>query len=260
MDPATLVGILLAFGAVVASILMEGSTVSSVIIPGPMVLVIGATIAVGIAGGTMTDFFGAMRAVPRAFRGKVVSPNVTIDTLVSLAETARSDGLLALEQEAEKADDPFLRSALLNIADGIDEEDLRIMLEDEIATTARASKNSARFFMALGGYAPTVGIIGTVVSLTHVLEKLDTPDTLGPMIASAFVATLWGLLSANFVWFPIGNRLQRLAELETERMTLLCEGVLAIQAGSQPRVLGERLRAMVPHAKPVRSQASAEAA
>jgi chemotaxis protein MotA len=260
MDPATLIGIVLAFGAVVASILMEGSTVSSVIIPGPMVLVIGATIAVGIAGGTMKDFFGAVSAVPRAFRGKVVSPTATIDSLVSLADTARSDGLLALEQEAEKVDDPFLKRALLNIADGIDEEDLRIMLEDEIATTTRSSKNSARFFMALGGYAPTVGIIGTVVSLTHVLEKLDTPDTLGPMIASAFVATLWGLLSANFVWFPIGNRLQRLAELETERMNLLCEGVLAIQAGSQPRVLGERLRAMVPNAKPVPSQAPAAAA
>ncbi|MEL4318659.1 MotA/TolQ/ExbB proton channel family protein [Leifsonia sp. YIM 134122] len=260
MDPATIIGILLAFGAVAASITLEGSHIDSVIIPGPMVLVIGATIAVGIAGGTMKDFFGAVKALPRTFRGKVVTPTATIDTLVSLAETARADGLLALEQQAEEVDDPFLRNALLNIADGIDEEDLRVMLEDEIATKTRSAKNSARFYMALGGYAPTVGIIGTVVSLTHVLEKLDTPDTLGPMIASAFVATLWGLLTANFVWFPIGNRMQRLAELETDRMNLLCEGVLAIQAGSQPRVLGERLRAMVPDARPAAPADSAAAA
>jgi chemotaxis protein MotA len=84
------------------------------------------------------------------------------------------------------------------------------------------------------------------VALTHVLENLSSPSTLGPMIASAFVATLWGLLAANFLWLPIGGRMKRLSELEVERMTLLMEGVLAVQAGSQPRLLGERLRAMVP--------------
>jgi chemotaxis protein MotA len=98
----------------------------------------------------------------------------------------------------------------------------------------------------MGGYAPTIGIIGTVVSLTHVLENLSSPDKLGPMIATAFVATLWGLLSANFIWLPIGARLRRLSDLEIERMTLLMEGVLALQAGSQPRLLGEHLHAMVP--------------
>lgn len=100
--------------------------------------------------------------------------------------------------------------------------------------------------MTLGGYAPTVGIIGTVVSLTHVLENLSAPEELGHMIAAAFVATLWGLLSANFIWLPIGTRLSRLSELEVDRMTLVMEGVLAVQAGSQPTLLRERLTAMVP--------------
>uniref|UniRef100_UPI0028113F40 motility protein A n=1 Tax=Microbacterium sp. TaxID=51671 RepID=UPI0028113F40 len=143
------------------------------------------------------------------------------------------------------ADDPFVRQALQSIADGTDAEELRIVLEDEIASTAARNRTASRFFATLGGYAPTVGIIGTVVSLTHVLEKLDTPDTLGPMIASAFVATLWGLLSANFMWLPIGNRLQRLGELELERMTLVMEGMLAVQAGSPPHHVGERLQALV---------------
>jgi chemotaxis protein MotA len=105
---------------------------------------------------------------------------------------------------------------------------------------------SAKFFKSLGGYAPTVGIIGTVVSLTHVLENLDTPETLGPSIAAAFVATLWGLLTANFLWLPIGDRLIRLSNIELETMELKLEGVLAIQAGSQPRLLRERLQAMLP--------------
>jgi chemotaxis protein MotA len=99
--------------------------------------------------------------------------------------------------------------------------------------------------MTLGGFAPTVGIVGTVVSLTHVLENLNQPDELGHMIAAAFVATLWGLLSANFIWLPIGGRLQRLGELEVERMTLVMEGMLAVQAGSPPQFVGERLRALV---------------
>jgi chemotaxis protein MotA len=110
----------------------------------------------------------------------------------------------------------------------------------------RADHVSSKFFAALGGYAPTIGIIGTVVSLTHVLENLSSPDHLGPMIAAAFVATLWGLLSANFIWLPLGAKLKRLSELEVERMTLLMEGLLAVQNGTQPLLLAERLKAMVP--------------
>jgi chemotaxis protein MotA len=248
MDPATLVGIALAFGALFAMITIEGSHVTAILLPAPIVLVFGATIAVGIAGGTLRDTVQAIKALPSAFLGKTTPPQRLIDQVVGLAEKARSAGLLALEQEADSISDPFLRGALQNIADGTDGDELRMMLEDEIATRTKASRNAAKFYTTLGGYAPTVGIIGTVISLTHVLENLDTPSTLGPMIAAAFVATLWGLLSANFLWLPIGNRLKRLSDIEVERMTLLMEGALAVQAGSQPRLLGERLQAMVPAA------------
>lgn len=246
MDPATLIGLALAFGSLVAMITLEGSSVSSVLLPAPMILVFGATIAVGVAGGTLKDAMLSVKALPKAFKGKVTPPQDIIDHVVALAETARRDGVLALEAEAEAVEDPFLRGALQNIADGTDGEELRILLEDEVATKAATDRTASKFFTSMGGYAPTVGIIGTVVSLTHVLENLSTPATLGPMIATAFVATLWGLLSANFLWLPIGNRIKRIGDLELERMTLLMEGVLAVQAGSQPRLLGERLRAMVP--------------
>ncbi|WP_120337145.1 motility protein A [Cryobacterium soli] len=246
MDPATLIGIVLAFGALLAMITIEGSQITAILLPAPMVLVFGATIAVGIAGGTLRDTIHAVKALPGAFLGRTTPPQKLIDQVVGLAEKARSSGLLALEQEADNISDPFLRGALQNIADGTDGDELRILLEDEIATRTKASRTAAKFFTTLGGYAPTVGIIGTVISLTHVLENLDTPSTLGPMIAAAFVATLWGLLTANFLWLPIGNRLKRLSDIEAERMTLLMEGALAVQAGSQPRLLGERLQAMVP--------------
>ncbi|WP_022883848.1 motility protein A [Glaciibacter superstes] len=246
MDPATLIGLLLAFGALFAMITLEGAHVTSILLPAPMLLVFGATIAVGIAGGTLRDALVAVKSLPRAFTGKRTPPAEIVEQVVTLAETARRDGLLALDQAAEDIEDPFMRRALQNIADGTDGDELRILLEDEIATKASTERNAAKFYTSMGGYAPTIGIIGTVVSLTHVLENLSSPEKLGPMIATAFVATLWGLLSANFLWLPIGARLRRLAELETERMILLMEGVLAIQAGSQPRLLGERLRAMLP--------------
>jgi chemotaxis protein MotA len=254
MDPATIIGILLAFGSVFAMVSLEGAHLSSLLLPAPMILVFGATIAVGIAGGTLKDFFVAVKALPGAFRGKVQPPEQVIEQVVGLAEKARASGLLAMEQEADAVDDPFLKRALQNIADGTDGDELRVLLEDEIATRSKSDRVAAKVFSSMGGYAPTIGIIGTVVSLTHVLENLAEPAQLGPMIASAFVATLWGLLSANFLWLPIGARLRRLADLEVERMTLLMEGVLAVQAGSQPRLLGERLRAMIPASAPAKSE------
>ncbi|WP_157156812.1 MULTISPECIES: MotA/TolQ/ExbB proton channel family protein [unclassified Diaminobutyricimonas] len=261
MDPATLIGIVVAFGAVVTMILLEGASITSILLPAPMILVFGATIAVGIASGTIRDAVLAVKAIPRAFRGKVPAMQETIDQIVELAEVARREGLLALEQKADEADDPFVQRALQNIADGTDSDELRILLEDEIDTKAKADRTASKFFMTMGGYAPTIGIIGTVVSLTHVLENLSKPDELGHMIAAAFVATLWGLISANFMWLPVGTRLKRISELELERMTVVMEGMLAVQAGSQPRLLGERLRAMVPaHALPKAPKEEAEAA
>lgn len=261
MDLGMIVGVIAAFGSLAAMVLIEHQSFASLILLGPMVFVLGATISVGIAGSTLTDVFDSFKAIPGAFRGKRPDFTGTVDTLIALADKARQRGLLSLEDEASGMDDPFLASALQGVADGADSEDLRILLEEQVATWSRARHTPAALFSALGGYAPTIGIVGTVVSLTHVLGNLSTPAKLGPMIASAFVATLWGLLSANFIWLPIGSRLRRLADLEAERMTVIIEGVLAIQAGTPSRALGERLKAMVPYStKPNRVQAKNEPA
>ena len=256
MDPATLIGIVLAFGALLAMIFLEGASPAALILPAPMILVFGATFAVGLASTTLPDTVQALKALPRAFLGKVTPPRAVIDQVVALAEVARRNGLLALEAESENVKDPFLKRALQNIADGVDADDLRIMMEDEAATRERSGRAAAKFWNSLGGFAPTIGIIGTVVSLTHVLEQLSNPETLGHAIAAAFVATLWGVLSANFMWLPIGGRLGKLTDLESEQMTLLIEGVIALQAGSQPRLLGERLLALVPEHQQGRDKAA----
>lgn len=246
MDPATIIGLLLAFGSVYAMLTLEGGHLESLLLLPPMILVFGATLAVGLAGSTLKDVLHSFKAVPKAFKGKTIAPTVTIDELVTLAEKARQEGLLSLEGDAQEAKDPFLQNALQNIADGTDGDDLRDMLEDGINTKLKSDHTASKFFKALGGYAPTIGIIGTVVSLTHVLENLSDPGSLGPMIASAFVATLWGLLSANFIWLPIGDRIAKISDLEIDRLTLIMEGVLSIQAGAQPLLLRERLKSMVP--------------
>jgi chemotaxis protein MotA len=246
MDPSVIIGLLLAFGSVVAIVTMEGASVTALLLPPPMILVFGATLAVGLAGNTLRDTLQAFKAIPQALLGKPSKPQESIDRIIALAEKARSEGLLSLESEASDTKDPFLARALQNVADGTDADELRTMMEDEIGTRSRSDHANARFFAALGGYAPTIGIIGTVVSLTHVLENLSDPTSLGPMIASAFVATLWGLLSANFIWLPFSARITRLSELEIERMTLVMEGILAVQEGAQPMLLADRLRAMVP--------------
>lgn len=245
MDPAFLIGVVLAFGALFAMITMEGANVTALILPPPMVLVLGSTIGVGIASHTLRDTILAVKSLGRMIRGPKTAPGAVIPLLVGYAEKARNEGLLSLEQELDTAPDLFTRQALQALADGADGEDLRQVMEDEMTATATRSRVASKFFSSLGGYAPTIGIVGTVVSLTHVLERLDKPDTLGPMIASAFVATLWGLLSANFLWNPIAGRLNRIAAVEEERMTLVTEGLLAIQAGSAPRFVQERLEALV---------------
>jgi chemotaxis protein MotA len=169
-----------------------------------------------------------------------------IGLLVELATTARKEGLLPLENRTRTLRDPFLRHGMQMTIDGVPAEQLRAVLEREIAARRADDRVAARFFLRMGGYAPTVGIIGTVVGLVQVLQRLDQPDTLGPLVATAFVATLWGVLSANFVWLPISAKITRGSELRTAEMTLILEGVSEITAGASPRAIRARLRSMLP--------------
>lgn len=246
MDPATLGGIALAFGMVLLSIFLEGSSPMSVVMPAPMILVIGGTLGAGLASGTLRDAIRAWTGLGHWMAFKSPDADATVETIVGLADKARREGLLSLEEAARGVDDEFLRAGLQAAIDGTDPDDLRDMLEDKIATKRAGDKVSSKYFMTMGGYAPTIGIIGTVVSLVSVLGNLDEPSEIGHMIAGAFVATLWGLLSANMIWLPIGSRIARCSDLEAQHMELTVEGLLAIQAGANPRLVGQRLRSLLP--------------
>ncbi len=189
MDVATLIGIAAAFGAVIMAIFMEGSTPMSVVMPAPMLLVLGGTLGAGLATTTMPDFIKGFTSLPKYLMYKKKDMNATVDTIVSLADKARREGLLALEDATREIDDDFLKDGLQSAIDGVDPEDLRAMMETKIDARRAHEKVTAKLFTDMGGFAPTIGIIGTVVSLVHVLENLDDPSSIGHMIAAAFVAT-----------------------------------------------------------------------
>jgi chemotaxis protein MotA len=246
MDPATLIGIVMTLGAIFATLTLEGSSVTSILLLPPLILVFVGTFGAGIAGHTMAD---AKKIVPwlklALMAPKVPDAGEQVTTLTQLAETARKSGLLALDGVAKELPDPFLRKAVQLTVDGTDPEALRDILESEIDAKKAADKAASRFFADLGGYAPTIGIIGTVLGLVHVLENLSDPESLGPLIAGAFVATLWGVLSANAFWLPMSRKITRVSELQTRSMQLYVEGVAEIQAGSSPRTVRQRLSSLV---------------
>jgi chemotaxis protein MotA len=165
---------------------------------------------------------------------------------VKLADRARREGLLALEDAIKAVEDPFLRKGLELAVDGTDPEELREILEAEVGAKKKADAFGAKLLADMGGFAPTIGIIGTVLGLVHVLENLSNPGQLGHLIAGAFVATLWGVMTANVLWLPMSNRAKRLSELECAQMEMSVEGILAIQAGANPRVVAQKLRSLLP--------------
>ena len=241
MDPGTLVGITLAFGAIMLSVIMEGGNPAAIIAPPALLLVFVGTIGVSMATGTLKDAIGSLSSLPKAITGKVTSPDHAIAIVVEFAERARREGLLALEESAKTIDDPFLRKGIELAVDGTDSDELASILENEIRAFKASRKVAAKFFGDMGAFSPTLGIIGTVLGLIHVLENLSDPSKLGHLIAGAFIATLWGVLAANVFWLPISKKLARLSELEAHHMELAMEGVLSIQAGANPRTIEQKL-------------------
>lgn len=246
MDPATLIGVVLGFIVVIVVNVLEGGNPMALFLLPPMLLVFGVTLLISLAGGTMGDAKLAFRGLVRAFTAGAPNGAVLVPQLVASADKARREGLLALEDMVSEMEDPFLAKALTMAIDGTDPEELRDILEAEVQAKRAEVKQAAKFWNSAGGYAPTIGIVGTVMGLVHVLEQLAQPEKLGHLIAGAFVATLWGVMSANVIFLPIGARLIRLGELEAAQMELVIEGVAAVQAGSNPRVVAQRLRSLLP--------------
>ena len=178
------------------------------------------TIGGAIIASIISFPFKTVSAIPKwlmiAFMGQKIDKADAIDTLTIMADKARREGLLALEEESKSVSDPFLKKGLMLVVDGVDPSQVRSILEIELHHMEERHAQGINFFSAAGGYGPTMGIIGTVMGLISVLQELDNPGELGKSIATAFLATLWGILSANLIWLPLAGKLKANSDILTE--------------------------------------------
>jgi chemotaxis protein MotA len=240
---STPIGIVVAFVGIVGCMVMEGSSPAMLVSnPAALVLVFLGTIGASMASVNMSDLGVSFKGAIKAMKGGKSDPAAVVEELVGFADTARREGLLALEEKVKGVEDDFLKRALEQVIDGSDPEAVEDTLHAEIAAMKKRHTVAQKFWADAGAFAPTVGIIGTVLGLMHTMTEISHPDKLGPLIAGAFLATLWALLLANIFFLPISNHLKRATAVEVAHKELIIQGVLSIQAGASPRALGDRLK------------------
>lgn len=247
MDLATIGGIIFSLAMILVGQRLEGGHIGSILQLTAAMIVFGGTIGAVMVSFPMKEFIGGVKAAGSAMRQKKSDLGTILEQIVDLAGVARRDGVLALEQRLPELKDPFLKRAVGFIVDGVDATVARDSLETEIMREYEEGMIGAKVFEAAGGYAPTVGILGAVLGLIHVMENLNDPSKLGGGIATAFVATVYGVGSANLIFLPFATKIKRKLTIEKERRVLIAEGALSIQAGLNPRVLREKLLAYAGH-------------
>lgn len=241
MDKASVVGVLVGLGGITAGLLLEGGTLAQVVQPTAALIVFGGTLGAVLLQFPLPVFLEAGRRLAQVFNESRYAYHDLIQQLVLYAQQARRDGIVSLDTELEKVDDPFLRRALMLAVDGTEPEELRKMMELELDNQAEREDVLPQVFESAGGFAPTIGIIGAVLGLIQVMQHLDKIEEIGRGIAVAFVATIYGVGSANLFFLPAAGKLKiRLREEQTMReMTL--EGVVSILEGMNPRMLETKL-------------------
>ncbi len=262
MDKGTGIGLAIALICIFGASVVESGSIAILFallnIPSLMI-VFGGTIGALLVAFPMERVTKLGKVLGVAFRMETSSERELVSLFVRLAERARREGLLALEGEAAEIHDKSIQKGVLLVVDGTDPELVREIMESDVAAMSERHEGKFAMFAAAGGFAPTMGIIGTVMGLVNVLSHLDKPDELGKSIAGAFIATLYGVMSANIFWLPIGERLKQRNKEEVAMKTLAVEGVLAVQAGDNPRVVREKLEAFLPQDLRGEEEAGAEA-
>ncbi|MBE3574175.1 MAG: flagellar motor protein [Firmicutes bacterium] len=242
MDLATVIGLLAAVGSLLISVVVEGGSLRSLVNLSGLIVVFGGTIGATMVSFALKDLSAVGDLFRLVFSPPKTDPQKTLRLLVSFAETARREGLLSLEERIQGLDNKFLEKGIRLIVDGTDPDLIRNMLETELMLTEERHKARASIFEAAGGFAPTMGIIGTVMGLVHALGALQDVNNLGKSIAVAFTATLYGVSSANILWLPLANKLKAISKAELVEGEMMLEGMLSILHGENPRIIEEKLK------------------
>ena len=257
-DLASIGGIVLALGGIVGGLLLEGGKIQDIGQITAAIIVLCGTLGAVMVSTPMRVLKGAFSRLGKVFVDTNESPDAVIESLIEYATKARRSGLVSLETEALTIQDPFLRKAMNLAVDGTDMQELRSMMELEIHLEEGRALAEAKVFDSAGGYAPTIGIIGAVTGLIQVMKNLANTDEVGHGIASAFVATLYGVGIANIVFLPAANKIRASVHRRTELRELMLEGVLGIVEGLNPKLIRSKLEAFQEPAAPAKSAATAQ--
>ncbi len=241
MDIATILGIIIGLAALIGGFIWEGGELAGLMQIAAAVIVFGGTLAAVMVSYPLAKLKTVPKALALAFTNGQQKSDELIEEIVSMSMIARREGVLALERRASEHEDPFLREGIQLVVDGTEQSMVKQIMDLEIDAIQNKYDNHAKIFESAGGYAPTMGIIGTVMGLIHVLGSLTEPTSLGPSIALAFTATLYGVASANLLFLPIASKIKARGEEEIGRMEMMLEGILSLQNGDHPLLVRRKL-------------------
>ena len=245
MDGLAIVGVCVAFIAIIGGNFLEGGQIAALLNTPAGIIVLGGTLGAVVLQTPRTRLTDAARMLKWVFVPPVLAMSVGITKMLAWSTTARREGLLGLENAAEREKDPFAKKGLELLIDGGEPQVIRHVMENELSARMQRDLAAASVFKSMGGYAPTIGIIGAVMGLIHVMGSLADPSQLGAGIATAFVATIYGIGLANLVCLPIADRLAAIVERDATYRSMTIEAILAIAEGEHPRSIELRLRGFV---------------
>ncbi|PWU03986.1 MAG: flagellar motor protein [Terriglobia bacterium] len=258
-DLVSLGGLALAVGGILTGLILDGGKLKDVQQFSAAIIVLGGTIGAVMLTTPMKALLGAAGKIGLVFFEKAHSAAAVIDEIVGYATQARKQGIVSLESQAAAIQDPFMRKALNLAIDGIDLQQLRSIMELEITLLEQHGEAETKVFEAAGGYAPTIGIIGAVLGLMQVMKNLANIDEVGHGIATAFVATVYGVASANLFFLPAANKLKARLKEEIHIRELVLEGVLSVVEGMNPKLIRTKLEAYAPAKEGAGKKAKAQA-
>ena len=260
LDVASLIGIVVGIVAILGGQALEGGHIGSILQPTAALIVFGGTFGACLLQYRLSAVLASFKAVVKVFLDPKTNNREVIREIIRLANKARKEGVIALEQDVQQIEDRFLRRALTMAMDGIEPKVLRDTMELEIANIEDEAEEPIKFWAAAGGYSPTIGILGAVLGLIHVMENLSDPSKLGSGIAVAFVATIYGVGFANLIYFPFSGKLKTKVKSQLVTKEIMLVGVIGILEGENPRLIDDKLSSYLTRSEQEEAQKEDEAA
>lgn len=245
MDIASLLGLILGMVMCVFGILSNGASIMGYIDRASVIITIGGSVAGVLGSNKLKDFIGGFKSIAIAFKEEAMDAGAVIGNIINLANVARKEGLLALEEASSEIEDPFLKKGIMLVVDGTDAELVRGILETELTCLEERHKKVIGFWEKWAELGPAWGMIGTLIGLVNMLNNMDDASAIGPAMAVALLTTLYGSLIANWLCTPIASKMKINNDLEVIVREVMVEGLLSIQAGENPRVIEEKLKSFL---------------